>query len=568
MTCVPGAPTASPGDSLGNGDHFLAAHTITSTNFTDNRQYIYADMTRRLAEERLNLDSAHRWTNTFTFDSGQAKGPGVITKVAGSAGVSPVWSASVDALSRVTSETNTTVHRPAWGTNNGLATVSVFVDGKPMPVSITDTQGLKWRATLELTPGSHQLVAAALHPSMLFTAYATNTLTASPTNFDTLTTSYDANGNMTSRILTSPGLSRTQTLVWDAQNRLVKLIDRDSAGSGRNWSAVYDGLTRLLRIIDIPVVSGVTNTGEAQIAGHYYDPQFEFFEAGVNENGAITWKVMGPDFDGRYGGQNGTGGFEAIVTGPELFCPIIGDINGNLLVVNDRTHGGVVWYPSRVSANGAVPVLKPVPVGQGGNDLGAKYAWRNRAMTSIGFVWMGDTTWYDMDGQRFLGMDPRGRNGNRDDGYGPCRFSMLVDWDADGRLGKATVNGARDMYYSAGDAMANIPLGLGVAGSWLSGVGLQIMGENAEPMYQQADSLRAQMSPFARGGSYDPNSPSANLATFASMVFVPEFEAGKLAPTTEGLGAAEGAAKHVTYLYQKVGAEGEHRGTWHSRGRG
>src|SRR5207249_4746423 len=132
-------------------------------NYTDNREYFYQDLTRRLAEERLNTDSTHRWTNTFGFDNGQAAKVGVITKVAGSAGVSPAWSGSLDGLSRVTTETNTTVRRPVWGTNNGLGTVSIYVDGKPMPVSTTDTQGLNWRGTLELTPGAHQVRAEALH---------------------------------------------------------------------------------------------------------------------------------------------------------------------------------------------------------------------------------------------------------------------------------------------------------------------------------------------------------------------------------------------------------------------
>src|SRR5437868_6856053 len=113
-----------------------------------------------------------------------------------------------------------------------------------MPVSITDTQGLKWRATLDLTPGSHELRAEALHPSTLFTAYATNTITASPTNFDTITTLYDGNGNVINRTWISTGQTNTQTLIFDAHGRLAKVIVRDSTQSGRNWSAVYDGLNR------------------------------------------------------------------------------------------------------------------------------------------------------------------------------------------------------------------------------------------------------------------------------------------------------------------------------------
>jgi len=67
---------------------------------------------------------------------------------------------------------------------------------------MTDTNGLKWQATLDLTPGSHQLRAEALHPSGLFTAYATNTITAATTN-DTTSTYFDSSGNVILRITKS-----------------------------------------------------------------------------------------------------------------------------------------------------------------------------------------------------------------------------------------------------------------------------------------------------------------------------------------------------------------------------
>ena len=156
----------------------------------------------------------------------------------------------------------------------------------------------------------------------------------------------------------------------------------------------------------------------------------------MNENGHTTWKVVGPDFDGIYGGQNGTGGFEAIVPAPELFCPLISDVHGNLLAVYDPHHSGPVWYMSRLTAYGAVPGYRPVPLGQGDQDLGAKYAWRNRAMTSIGYAWLGGN-WYNFESGRFLTFDALGHVGNREDGYGLCRISPLVDWDPDGRLASA-----------------------------------------------------------------------------------------------------------------------------------
>ena len=48
--------------------------------------------------------------------------------------------------------------------------------------NFTNTQRLKWQTALELTPDSHQVRAEALHPSTIFTAYATDTITAATTN--------------------------------------------------------------------------------------------------------------------------------------------------------------------------------------------------------------------------------------------------------------------------------------------------------------------------------------------------------------------------------------------------
>src|SRR5207244_1654392 len=41
------------------GDQKLSTHTIIDGNFTDNRAYFYQDMSRRLAEERQNIDASH-----------------------------------------------------------------------------------------------------------------------------------------------------------------------------------------------------------------------------------------------------------------------------------------------------------------------------------------------------------------------------------------------------------------------------------------------------------------------------------------------------------------------------
>src|SRR5262249_44458633 len=151
-------------------------------------------------------------------------------------------------VSRINLETNSTVRRTAYGTNNGVAAnVTVFVNGAPMPTTMTDTQGLKWQATIDLMPGSNQLGAAALHPSTIFTAYATNTITAATTN-DTTSSSFDASGNITLRSWKSANgqTNRTQNWTWDARNRPHMIVERDNATNGYDATLIFDSLDRLL----------------------------------------------------------------------------------------------------------------------------------------------------------------------------------------------------------------------------------------------------------------------------------------------------------------------------------
>ncbi|HYG35644.1 MAG TPA: hypothetical protein VEC99_12710, partial [Clostridia bacterium] len=130
---------------------------------------------------------------------------------------------------------------------------------------------------------------------------------------------------------------------------------------------------------------------------------------------------------GRYGGQNGTGGFEATASGM-TFSPLIADAFGNVLAT--VSSGSVSWSSSRVSAYGAVPGYKAPSIGFG--NVGLEYAWRNRAADSIGFVWLGGN-WLDPVGGRFLSFDPLGHEAS-DNGYTFCGGNPIgYIWDADGR---------------------------------------------------------------------------------------------------------------------------------------
>jgi YD repeat-containing protein len=417
------------------GDGLLASQKLVRTNdFTDDRTYFYASGSRRLVEERLNLDNTRRWTNLFTFDNGQAALPGVITKVAQSA-TAASWSGSVDSFSRISSETNSYTIRTAYGVINGPGIVTNLLDGNPTPVSMTGTQGIEWRATMEVSPGAHQLIGAVTHPSGQFTAWATNWFTNNAAN-DLVSETHDKGGFITNRIWKNGSqTNRIQSLSWDARGRLYKVIDRDSTQSGRDWTAVYDAFNRLLRTTEIFVTNGVAVINQPFTIDHYYDPIAEFLEIGVKENAApTTWKVLGPDLDGSYGTENGTGGFEAIVPGPELFCPLVTDSLGNSLAVYDQRHFTLMWSPSRLTAFGAVPGYRPAPVGQAGPNLSFKYAWRNRAASGAGYVYLG-ANWYDPISAQFLAFDEVGYAAGRHP-YSPVLGDGYNYWDRDGRLGR------------------------------------------------------------------------------------------------------------------------------------
>ena len=64
-----------------SGDGLLATHTLDRADFTDSRAYAYANLSRRLTQEQLNLNAGTTWTNTLVYDNGVAAGPGVLTQM-------------------------------------------------------------------------------------------------------------------------------------------------------------------------------------------------------------------------------------------------------------------------------------------------------------------------------------------------------------------------------------------------------------------------------------------------------------------------------------------------------
>ena len=413
------------------GDGSPAVYIAQRSDFTDTRKFAYGSLNRRLTQESFNVGSSQFVTNAYTFDNGLGGGMGVLTKATENSSTANSWSGGLDTFSRIGKATNSVAHRPAYGKINGKAIITALLDNRPVAVTVAGTNGGQWRATLDLTPGTHQLTTTAVHPSGLFVTNAAVTFTNN--SADTLTNTFDGNGQITQRLWLSANgqTNRIQTLAWDAFNRLVKVSERDSQSSGYNWQADFDPLGRRIRTTTINVTNGVALNYQPTAIVSYYDPQVEFQEIGVSVNGGLTtWKNFGPDLDGLYGSQQGLGGLESLTTGFNT-VGLVQDSFGN--VIGSVTNMAVTWNAARVNSYGAVagyPALSLESAPLTAEHLAWRGKWRD--ITSL-YYWGARP--YDSERRGFLSADPYGHPAD-DSLYSAFYGSPTVYWDADGRFGK------------------------------------------------------------------------------------------------------------------------------------
>jgi len=456
------------GETLGySGDGLLTTHTLIRGDFTDNRSYGYANLSRRLNQEQLNLNAASTWTNSFIYDRGVAGGPGALTTAGPtSASFGLWWSGLTDAFSRVNTETNNAIGFLAYGKVNGQSTLSAYLDSQPIQILDVGTNNMQWRTFLELPQGPHQLQINARHPSGFFTASATNSFTNNIT-YQVASDQYDAAGNITNRVYrnASGATNRTQTLSWDAKGRLHLVMERNTNNYGFNWSAVYDGLNRRISTTTILVSNGVPSVVPPQVLSSYYDPQTECLELGVLLTAApqqeflqdesspsiqTTWKLYGPDLNGQYGGLNGVGGFEGVSPYQNTFDPVISDARGNVLA--EETNGVPYWTLARPTGYGAVPGYRPVAFGNG-VDLAHSSAWRGHAVDVTGFYYL-HNRYYDPVAGQWLSFDPM-PNDLDPNGQSFCGGDSINYFDPDGRLGKGATVSAGNALSSAANFINN-----------------------------------------------------------------------------------------------------------------
>jgi YD repeat-containing protein len=541
------------------GDDLPSAYTAARSDFTDARQFAYATASRRLTQETFNLSGSQAVTNNYTYDNGTAGGLGVITAAATQASNS--WSANLDAFSRVSTETNSIIHRTASGFVNGAATLRGYLNGQPLNLSHDPHSASTWLADVALSAGTTNTLAVyADHPSGLFTTNRNSTFTVPSGSHDSEQSLYDGSGNVTNRIWKRADgtVVRTQNLTWDAFGDLIKVTDLDATNNGVSLVSVFDGLGRQVQTIETTIsnnVALVTNPAPV-IVTYAYDPQAEFLIEGVNvSQGSASrqdWFAYGPDISGSYGGMHGVGGLEAIATTAGTLSTIsvlINDCFGNVL--GAVTNASVAWNASRASLYAPVEGYAPPRLSLDAPTY-ASLAWRTRPMNAAGYIQLGARP-YDPIRRAFFAADPLGHDSDE-----PLNTAFngnpAVYFDPSGRYAKYQVTGTAA---AIDDAAINTVLGTGALISWGIGVVEQIGGsDDYIRMYDQAEDLQHKMSPFAQHGYYDPNSPGAQTVQAGTMVIAPESRVGNVERTvvTE-TGNIEQTVVRETEQVEQAGAE-------------
>ncbi|HLX68190.1 MAG TPA: hypothetical protein VKV04_01065, partial [Verrucomicrobiae bacterium] len=397
------------------GDDMPASYTAARTDYTDSRQFTYGAATRRLTQETFNLNGSQSVTNNFTYDHGTAAGLGVLT-AAGEGSNS--WSSGLDAFSRISSETNSIIHRTANGNVNGAATLRGYLNGQPLNVTYDPHAASVWYSDIALSAGSSNTLSIyADHPSGLFTTNQNNSFTVASGAFDSEQSQYDGAGNVTNRVWKrSDGtVVRTQSLTWDAFGNLVNVTDLDGTNNGYNIMSVFDGLGRQVQTIETTIsnnVALVTNPAPV-IVTYAYDPQVEFLIEYVGitqgESSRQDWFAYGPDMSGHYGGMHGIGGLDSISSTAGTLNTIavaINDAFGN--VIGAITNSVLTWNPSRESLYAPVEGYAPPRLSLDAPAF-ASLAWRTRPVNAVGFVQLGLRP-YDPVRRAFMAADPLGHD--------------------------------------------------------------------------------------------------------------------------------------------------------------
>lgn len=508
------------------------------------------DARRRLVQEEVDLGTLHRWRHLF--DESPAPQLNVRTYSDWIYSTNAVtwyygWknlSDLPDALGRIGSSAvlgdkiPVTVAGESLGAGRVKASLAGVNLGEAAIREAWDDDG-SWRLPhpqLVRAGNGYQMVASATHPSDHFTAWATNTFNVSWLQ-PTITMDHDPMGNMATRAWSGIGNgNRTQTFTWDARGRLMKAAQRDGSNDGFDLECVYDGLGRRIRAIERAVVDDAPDANSAVVTDSVFDPEVEFLEIAVwcgwehgggatrlvdPENEGWTWKVYGPDLDGIFGGLQGIGGLEAIVTPTATVSPFH-DLFGNIVAyMPDATHlnwGHIAEYSAfGLRPDNVVPSLLP------GMPLHEVLNYRGKRLDPTGDYWWG-ARYYDPVQGQFTSHDPMGYLDGSNP-YGFCLNNPLVWQDADGRFSVEALRQANGWIAAADDFGLNMFLGGGALASFTLDWGMTAalgggwMGGGTH-LHAQGDAFMAAMNPLQQFGYYQPGSYEAQARNAAELVAV------------------------------------------------
>jgi RHS repeat-associated protein len=249
---------------------------------------------------------------------------------------------------------------------------------------------------------------------------------------------YDAAGEATQRLVNS---SVPQNFTWDALGRLVGIAVTNNGSGNYTWSTVYDGFGRRVQ---------TTDTANSVTLDYYYDPQVEFLELGLNNNGSRTWRVHGPDLDGKYGSEQGVGGLEATVI--ESSGLINGEINnlfGDAIGTVNSSSTSVGWWGYVAGGYGALPGDTSL------DQSNLTPEWRGHYLDWTHFYYMG-TRYYEPRSGRFLSPDPLG-NGASMDLYSYANDDPIDGIDPTGRCTDTTNTSLPSGVTYSGNSVTELP---------------------------------------------------------------------------------------------------------------
>jgi len=320
--------------------------------------------------------------------------------------------------------------------------------------------------------------------------------------------------------------NKTLNYQWDAWGRLAKITERDRDNNGYDWSVIRDNFGRRLKTTYTPVTAGTPVTAKTETISSYFDPSVEFLEIGAKVNdGPVTWKAYGVDKNGSYGGLNGLGGLEMLLT-PTKTYSIISDALGHVVATHDGTEAKRV--PTQVGSYGPLPGSLALPLSSARN-LPEVTHWQGRRIDPTQLVGIGERE-LDLGTGMWISGDPYGHFASWSL-MTFCNGNPIAYCDPTGRIATkfAQDTGLKDAYYSVGDTAINaVPGGLSLL-SWGMGAAMKAAGMPYGHLYQQAGAIDERLSPYARAGFYDQNSVVATAVAAGSVLVAPGSAPTKIA---------------------------------------